>query len=313
MIGLRTALEEYLDIHRALGFKLCSSGSLLGKFVLFVEGQGSEFITVNLALRWATQPEEALSSTWSARLGMVRGFARYLGAADPRTEVPPQGLLPRRYQRKAPYIYSDDEIEQLVDAAGQLPTGIGLRPCTYSTLFGLIAATGMRMSEPVRLDCEDVDFAAGVLTIRQTKFGKYRLIPVHPSTQRVLQQYANKRDGIFPYPKTPSFFVSDRGALLTDGTVRWTFAKVSCRIGLRTPGKRHGHGPRLHDLRHRYAVRTILNCYREGKNVEREMPKLAAYLGHAHVNDTYWYLESIPELMRLAAVRIDHPQGGPLS
>ena len=313
MNRLCIALEEYLNIRRALGFKLRLAGDLLGKFVIFAEQQGAEFITTNLALRWATQPEDALPSTWSGRLSMVRGFAQYLTATDPRTEVPPQGLLPHRYQRKPPYIYSDIEVERLIDASKQLPSQIGLRPYTYSTLFGLIAVTGMRMIEPIRLDCEDVDLTTGLLTIRQTKFEKYRLVPVHPSTQQVLQQYAYKRDKIFQHPKTQSFFVSDQGTRLTDNTVRWTFAKVSCQIGLRKPGKRHGHGPRLHDLRHRYAVKTLLGWYREGKNVEREISKLSTYLGHAHVNDTYWYLEAVPELMQLVVMRLEHSPGGLLS
>ena len=305
MKNLRIALEEYLNIRRAFGFKLRLAGSLLKKFVLFIEQQGAEFITRDLALRWATQPKDALTSTWAARLGMVRNFAQYVSASDPRTEVPPKGLLPYRYHRKPPYIYSDDEICRLIEAAKQLPSKNGLRPYTYSTLFGLIAVTGMRMIEPIRLDNKDVDLTHGVLTIRQTKFDKCRLVPVHKTIQRVLQQYARKRTQIFPRPKTPSFFVSDHGSRLTDWTVRWTFAKVSCQIGLRKPGKRHGHGPRLHDLRHRYAVKTILNWYQAGKDVDREMPKLATYLGHAHVNDTYWYLTAVPELMYLVTMRLE--------
>lgn len=310
MSDLPTALEEYLTIRRAFGFKLRLAGSLLQKFVLFVEKEGASFITIDLALRWATQPENALQSTWAERLGMVRRFARYVSAIDPRTEIPPQELLPHRYQRKPPYIYSDDEIRRLIETAKQLPSETGLRPYTYSTLFGLIAVTGMRMIEPIRLDCKDVDLAHGVLTIRQTKFGKYRLVPIHPTTQHVLQQYENKRDRIFPHAKSPSFFVSDRGTRLTDCTVRWTFAKLSCQIGLREPGKRHGHGPRLHDFRHGFAARTMLNWYRSGLDIEIEIPKLATYLGHAHVNDTYWYLEAVPELMQLAMTRLETPEEG---
>ncbi len=302
MSELQTALEEYLAVRRALGFKLRIPGSLLQKFVLFVEREGGSTITRELALRWATQPADAQPATWAWRLSMVRGFAQYRCAADPEIEIPPQGLLPHRYHRKPPYIYTDDEISRLLNAAEGLRSAKGLRAATYSTLFGLLAATGMRMGEPIGLDREDVDLDHGVLTVRRAKFGKSRLVPVHPSTQRALGQYVRIRDRICPRPGSPAFFLSERGTRLTDHNVRWTFIQLSRRVGLRRPSD--SHGPRLHDLRHRFAVQALLGWYRAGVNVEQHMPELAAYLGHRHVNDTYWYLSAVPELLRLAASRL---------
>ena len=308
MSELYTALQEYLIIRRQLGFKLRKEETLLLKFVLFLQEEGASFITRDLALRWAMQPTEVHPAWWARRLCMVRRFAQYQNAADPRTEVPPPGLLPHRYQRKAPHIYSDEEIRQLMEAAKELPSENRLRPHTYSTLFGLLAVTGMRMNECISLQCKDVDLTQGILTIVQTKFGKSRLLPLHPSTQRALQQYEYRRKQVCPNPRYPNFFLSDSGSRLTGFTVRYTFVKISRQIGLRGP--LDNHGPRVHDYRHAFAVRTVLNWYRNGADVEREMPKLATYLGHTHVNDTYWYLSAIPELMHLAMKRMENLEGG---
>jgi integrase len=234
----------------------------------------------------------------------VRRFAAYRKPTDPRTEIPPEGLLPYRYRRKPPYIYSDEQIIGLIKAAMALPAVRGLRPLTYSTLFGLLAVTGMRISEPLALDRENVDLAKGILTIRRTKFGKSRLIPIHPSTRHALRHYAKRRDQIFPSPSTPAFFVSEQGSRLTGCSARYNFVQASRRIGLRAPAKSHGHGPRLHDLRHGFAVRTLISWYRAGLDVERHLPRLATFLGHAHVNDTYWYLSSVPQLLELATKRL---------
>jgi integrase len=303
MTQLRTALKDYLMIRRQLGYKLYDEGRLLPKFILFIEQQGVSFITSDLALRWAMQPKNALPSWWAQRLSMVRGFAQYLSAGDPRTEIPPQGLLPYSYRRKQPYIYQNEQIKRLVDAAQELPSVVGLRPYTYSTLFGLIAVTGMRTSESIRLKCEDVDLKNGILTIHNTKFGKSRLVPIHPSSQRVLEQYEHQRNQIYPNPIDPNFFISDQGTRLTCWIVRHTFIKLSRQIGLRAVSD--SFGPRLHDFRHTFAVRTILNWYRSGVDVEQQIPKLATYLGHTHVSDTYWYLSGVPELMQLAAKRLE--------
>ena len=307
MSELRKALEEYLTIRRALGYKLRLLGAALHHFVSFLERRKATVITIDLALCWARQPEEAMPAQWANRLGMVRRFAQYRSATDPRTEIPPQGLLPDRYRRTAPYTYRDNEIAELLKAAAKLPSPTGLRPQTYSTLLGLLTVTGMRISEAIGLDTDDVDWSQGVLTIRQTKFGKSRLVPVHPSTQRILRHFAQCRDRLYPKPRSPGFFVSERGDRLTDWTMRWTFIRLSRQIGLRGPSDRRG--PRLHDLRHRFAIETLLKWYREGVDVERHIPELTTYLGHGHVTDTYWYLTATPELLRLAAMRLDAPKG----
>jgi integrase/recombinase XerD len=303
MSALCQALEEYLTMRRALGFKLREPGRALRRFVEFAEKKGASFITTELALCWAQQPSEADPAYWTNRLDMVRCFARYCKALDSRTEIPAEGLLPHRFRRKPPYLYSDAEILQIIEAAEQLPSRTGLRAATYSTLFGLVAVTGMRSSEPISLDHGDVDFDRGVITIRSTKFGKFRHVPIASSTQQVLDQYRRQRDHLCPAPQAPSFFLSEQGKRVGQFAMEQTFVKLSHKIGLRGPNDRRG--PRLHDLRHTFAVRTILDWYRKGLDVERHLPKLATYLGHTHVNDTYWYLSATPELLQWAVRRLE--------
>jgi integrase len=303
MNRLDAALNDYLAIRRSLGFELREVAGSLRNFVAFLQAEGASHITTDLSLRWATRPTEAQSSTWTWRLGMVRRFAAWHSAIDPRTEIPPPGLLPHRYQRKRPHIYSDEEIEKLLRKAAQLDSPRGLRAHTYTTLFGLLAVSGMRVNEALRLDRPDVDLGRGILTIRRTKFGKSRHVPVHSSTVEALKQYAAKRDRFLPKP-TPAFFVSERGTPITEWMARYTFAKLSQQLGFRVMAKGHGRGPRLHDMRHRFAARTLIRWYRAGLDVERELPKLATYLGHVHVNETYWYLEAVPELLQLATDRV---------
>jgi integrase len=308
MSALSTALSEYLTVRRALGFKLYDTGLYLARFVRFVEDEGATFITRDLARRWATLPQQASPAHWARRLAMVRLFAHYCATLDIRTEIPPPDLIAAHYQRKPPYLYTDQEVARLIQAARQLPSPRGLRAATCSTVFGLLAATGMRISEPLALDREDVDLEQGALTIRDSKFGKSRWIPVHATTRAVLQRYEELRNRLFPTALSPAFFLSERATRLTQWAVRYTFVKLSHQIGWRGPQDRYG--PRLHDLRHRFAVRTLLNWYRAGVDVERRLPQLAAYLGHAHVNDTYWYLSATPELLALAAQRLEPPQTG---
>ena len=312
MIRMHTALQEYLSMRRRLGFALRGPGSTLRRFVEFMDERGALFITTELALEWAQLPAGAQLATWSARLGMVRQFARHRKVADPRTEIPPDGLLPYRYRRQRPYIYSDTEISALLRAAGRLTSATGMRALTHQTLFGLIAATGLRVGEAVGLDDSDVDFKESLLHIRRTKFGKSRLVPIHTSACRALRKYANRRDRILKGLGRPAFFVSDRGTRVTQCAARYNFAKISRQVGLRepVPGHGHGRGPRLHDMRHRFAACTLLDWYRRGLDVERRLPFLSTYLGHVHVNETYWYLEAVPELLGLATQRLrDHGEG----
>lgn len=308
MSALHAALDEYLAVRRALGFELRLAGRLLQNFVRFAEREGADRITTALALRWATEPAEAQPAQWANRLGMVRRFAQYRSATDPRTEVPPPDLLPHRFRRPPPYLYRDHEVRRLICAARQLAPTTGLRPHSYATLFALYAVTGMRTNEALRLERDDVDLTNGVLTVRETKFGKSRWVPIHPSTQRALRRYAARRDRLCPHPNTPSFFVSERGTRLTEWSVRHTFVALSRQIGLRGPSD--SRGPRLHDLRHRFAVKTLRNWYRAGLDVERHLPRLATYLGHAHVTDTYWYLTATPELLHAAVRRLERTVRG---
>jgi integrase len=308
MSPLRTALAEYLALRRALGFKLQTAESILRQFVHCAEREGALWITTDLALRWATQPQGVQPAHWATRLGMVRGFAQYCRALDARTEVPPPGLLPYRYRRQPPYIYHEQEITRLLTAARQLPSVTGLRPYTYATLLGLLAVTGMRLREALHLDRTDVEVIHGSLTIRRTKFGKTRCLPLHPSTREVLHQYAHFRDQLWPRPSTVRFFLSERGTPLTVWSVQRTFVRLSRQIGLRSATARSG--PRLHDLRHRFAVRTLLHWYRTGANVEQRMPTLSASLGHAHVNDTFWYLSATPELFHEVLQYLDTDREG---
>jgi integrase/recombinase XerD len=303
--ALEQGLTDYLRIRRSLGFQLRKVERCLRNFVAFLQVEGASYITTELALRWTTtQFAKVLPSTRAERLGMVRRFAGWHSATEPRTEIPPAELLPHRYRRKPPHIYSDEEIERLLRQAQQLPSPKGLRARTITTFFGLLAVTGMRVSEALGLDRLDVDLDRGIIHIRRGKWGKSRCMPVHPSTVVALKKYAEARDRLFPASATPAFFLSERGCRMTGGTARYSFAKLSQQLGLRVPTKGSGRGPRLHDVRHRFAACTLIHWYRARLDVERELPKLSTYLGHANVNNTYWYLEAVPELLQLATDRL---------
>jgi integrase/recombinase XerD len=310
MISLREALEAYLALRRGLGAELFRPGAHLHRFVDFLDREGATVVTAELALRWATAPASATPATWAGRLGHVRRFAAWLSATDTRTEVPSRELLPDRYRRRPPHIYSDEEVERIVRAAARLASPLGLRARTYGTLFGLLAASGLRLGEALALDRDDVDLRSGILAVRRAKFGKSRFVPVHDSTIKALRRYAQQRDRLLPRPVSPAFLLSERGIRVTQCSARYNFAVVSRAVGLRPPsrGHRHGRGPRLHDMRHRLAARTLVRWYREGRDVERDLPKLSTYLGHVHVADTYWYIEAVPELLRLATERVTGPR-----
>ncbi len=303
---LRSAITDYLAMRRALGFKLRLAGAGLLDFALFMEQRGAEYITVSVALEWAQKPVSAQPATWGERLGFVREFAQHRIATDPRTEIPPWGLLPHSKRRAQPYLYTDDEIRRLLTAALNLPIfshqGI-LKRQTYYCLFGLLAVTGMRIGEAVRLKLKDVDLDTGLLTIHGSKFGQSRLVPVHPSTQAALSAYRKFRDNYLNEHECNSeyFFTTYGGGPVDSADARRTFYTLSQMIGLRE--KRSRKGPRIHDLRHRFAVTTLLQWYRNDEDVERKLPLLSTYLGHVKVKDTYWYLTASPELMG-AAVKL---------
>ena len=305
MNDLRSLLDEYLATRRALGVRLQAAGRLLERFVAFASQREAPFVTTELALRWATEPNHAQPAQWAKRLGLVRGFARYANAVDPRHQIPPEGLMAHRYRRRPPYIYSDREIADLIAAARELSGTTGLRPFTYATLLALLAVTGMRTGEILNLDRDDADFVNGVLTVRDGKFGKSRHILLHESTSLALDRFAARRDRLCPNPRDPAFFLNESGTRITDSTLRWTFVRLSRQTGLRQPAKSNGDGPRLIDMRHSFAVGTLVRWYRDGVDVERHIPRLATWLGHAHVSDTYWYLSATPDLMQAAARRLD--------
>jgi integrase/recombinase XerD len=219
------------------------------------------------------------------------------------TEIPPEGLPPCHPSRATPYLYSDEEIEQLLDAAVKMPTTHSLQAWTYHCLFGLLAVTGLRISEALNLQSTDVDWSEGILTIRDAKFGKSRLIPLHASSLRILSEYSTRRDRVFAKRKTPYFFCSRYDGRLDEGQVRRVFYRISRQIGIR--GASASRGPRLHDFRHRFAVQTLLRWHRNGEDVRQRLPILSTYLGHGHVTDTYWYVTATPELMAAVGQKLE--------
>ena len=301
MNTLRSHLDNYLKLRRQLGFKLHVAGILLNGFVRFAERQRASVVTSKLALRWATQPRHIQQVQKANRLGVVRRFAIYLSAVDPRTEVPAKGLLPCQYRRQAPYLYRAVDVKRLIETTHQVCEKSPVKGATHATLIGLLAVTGMRVGEVIALERDDVDLNHGVITVRHAKGDRSRVVPLHSSTQKALQRYATLRDEVFPQPLCTSFFVSARGTQLVHGTVHRCFVSVASQIGLRKSADRLG--PRLHDLRHYFCIQTMLRWYRSNTDVEAHLPELSTYLGHGHVQDTYWYLSAVPELLQLATRR----------
>jgi len=258
----------------------------------------------------AQQAPSVQPAEWARRLGFVRGFARYRSASDPRTEVPPIGLLPHRSTWARPYLYTDDEVRRLLDAALRLPTAwpsTPLRPGVFHCLLGLLSVTGLRISEALNLKLGDIDVEQAILTIRAAKLGRLRLVPIHPSTCVVLAEYLRRREEFFCQPTSPYVFVSRLGNRLDGGRVHRTFYALSRHVGLRAPGS--SKGPRLHDFRHRVAIRVLTPWYQADVDAARQLPLLATYLGHVCVADTYRYLSSWPELMAQAMARLERRWG----
>ncbi len=303
MSTIREGLAQYVFVRRTLGSSFYEPSLSLGHFADFLESEHAQWITTELALRWAMQPTQVERATWARRLSQVRGFARWMCAIDDRTEVPPAGLLSSRRRRSAPHIYTEQEIQQLLLQASRLRSPTGMRSLTYGTLIGLLVATGLRPSEAIFLDCNDVDLLNGILSIRESKFGKSRFVPVHESTRVALEHYAGERDRICSQRTSDAFLVSEHGGRLNLGCARSMFVRMSRAIGLRAtwPDGRAGYGPRLQDFRHTFATGRMLQWYREGRDVAKDLPKLATYLGHVDVSLTYWYVEAVPELLEMAA------------
>jgi integrase/recombinase XerD len=304
--ALHQAAGDYLKVRRALGSKLDGYDRLLASFVACLEAAGATTVTTELAISWATRPGEGAHPAYlGKRLCVARGFARHLQAFDPAAEVPPARLLPHRSCRAVPYLYSAQDIAALMQAAR--PLAPRLRAATYETLIGLVSVTGMRISEAIRLDRDDLDWDEGLLTVWHSKFGKSRELPLHPGTLGALAAYASLRDRLCPRPEAASFFVSPAGTRLTYGTVQHTFSRLVRLAGIDARPARCR--PRLHDLRHAFACRTVLGWYRAGVDVQAHLPRLSAYLGHAEPSATYWYLSAVPELLALAADRREQARG----
>lgn len=301
MSTIRGRAEEYLAMRRALGFQLSSFEQKLLSFVCYLEAHDLDVITVDAALAWATAtPHSTDEVHWSRRLMVVRIFARHVAVLDPRTQVPPPDLLPHHYRRVTPYLFSDEEIERLMEAADALRPA--LRALTWRTLIGLLAVTGLRVSEACGLDRADVDLDDLLLTVRNTKFGKHRLVPIHPSTAEALHGYTHARDREFPEP-VPAWFLNTRGRRMDKANLSHTFTSLLQVAAITAPpGRRR---PRLHDLRHGFCTTTLLEWYRDGGDVATRMPRLTTYLGHADPKSTYWYLTGAPELLALAADRLE--------
>jgi integrase len=299
MSPLSDHVENYLRLRRALGYKLERAGHLLPMLVAYVEAAGSATLTTELAISWARLPAAARPNHWAARLAVVRGFARYLQTIEPTTEVPPLGVFPARRHRPAPYLWSQDDICRLLDSARALR--LPLRAATYEALFGLLAVSGMRIGEAVGLDRDDVDFEAGVITIREAKLDRERLVPLHATTTAVLGAYAAERDRLCPAAGSRAFFISGAGTRLGRSDVAKTLRTITITMGLRTDTVR----PTAHQLRHSFAVRTLIGWQRSGVRIDERITALSIYLGHVSPADTYWYLSAAPELMALAAERLD--------
>ena len=301
MSPLRQALDDYLTMRRRLGYKLERPEKLLAQFLAYLDEVGSESVTVEHALAWARLPAEADLSWWSFRLSVVRGFAAYLHTLDPAAEVPAAELLPWRRRRATPYLYTDAEIAALLAACAGLRCP--LRVATYRTLIGLLAVSGLRVGEAIRLDRSDLDLERGLLLVREGKFGKSRELPLHATAVRALRTYLRRRQPLQPGPQAEALFVSLAGTRLRYSNVNWTFLRLVRRAGLEP--RSATCRPRLHDLRHSFAVRAMLDAYRDDGDVQARVPLLSTYLGHVDPAATYWYLSAAPELLALAGQRLE--------
>lgn len=305
MSALAEHLEAYLRLRCSLGHELVEAARLLPRFVAHLEAREAEFVTLQAALAWSLEPEAPAGSTvWGKRMMAVRGFARYLSGIDPRTEVPPAGTIPVRQRWRPPFIYSGADIVALMEEAGRsIPQP--LRAATYETLIGLLAATGLRIGEAIRLDRRDVDSSDGVLAVRESKFGKSRQVPLQPGAVKALDEYARQREELCPHPSSESFFVSLRGTRIIYACVWPTFRMLCQEAGV---GAGATPRPRIHDLRHTFAVRTLLGWYRDGLDVGARLPSLSTYLGHREPRYTYHYLSAAPELLEHAARLLEHTE-----
>jgi integrase len=289
-------VADYLKARRALGFKLAYPGLVLHQFASYLDAAGATTITVDLAVEFAGLPKGVTPIHLSHRLGALRGFTRYLNTIEPATEVPPVGIWPSSQVRRAPYIWAEEDITRLVDAANALQPR--LKALTMATVFGLLASSGLRVGEALGLAGNDVGLGSGLLTIRNAKFGRERYVPLHPSTTEALGRYADQRDTLVRGPSEAFFVFGTRGAL-SYACVGVCFRALTRALGLRT-AEVH---PRVHDLRHSFVVSTLLNWHQAGLDIGGRLALLSNYLGHTSIEGTYWYFSAVPELMALALER----------
>jgi integrase len=306
MSQLSVALDDYLRLRRSLGYKLVRAGQLLANFVAYAEAAGSDHIRVDLALSWAVLTSNPDTRWRAQRLGILRRFARYLHAIDPAHEVPPTGLISSGRRRPAPFLYSKDQVVALMAAARGLRSP--LQAATVETIVGLLAVSGLRVGEVIRLNTGDVDFERGLLIVRSSKNGTSRTVPLHRSTIEALHSYTALRDRCFPLPRSDSFFVSTVGKRVRSGNLLEAFASVAARADL--PAGTARQRPRLADLRHSFAVQTLLDWHEANLDVGARLPILSTYLGHLSPASTYWYLSASPQLLAAAAARLEHSIGG---
>ncbi len=297
--------QDYLQLRRALGHNLDEAHRLLPDFVVYLDAIGAETVTIEAALAWAQRPDaDPATSVWARRMTVARGFARHMAGVDPNTEIPPVGLVTFRQRWRPPFIYSAADITALMLAARRtIPTP--MRAATVETLIGLLATTGLRVGEALGFERGDLDTAEDVIIVRRSKFGKSRLVPLQSSTLDALCSYAEKRDRLLPTPKSPTFFISTAGTRLLYADICKTFRRLVQATGV---GARAPHRPRIHDMRHSFAVHTLVRWYRAGEDVGTLLPRLATYLGHRDPCSTYWYLSAAPELLALAAGRLEAAQ-----
>jgi integrase len=294
---------DYLSLRRALGHDLADAARLLPRFVAHLDDIGASTITTEVALAWARRPDaDPHSSVWMRRMMVVRGFARHMSGIDPTTEVPPLGLITYRQRWRPPFIYSDGDVDALMSAVPQLIPA-PLRAATFQTMIGLLAATGMRVGETIALARDDIDWSDGVVVVRASKFNKTREVLLDPTAIEALAAYARIRDRHVPHPSSRTFFVSAKGTSVIYGVFGTVFRKLLLASGVGTDSAVR---PRIHDLRHSFAVHTLVRWYCEGQDVAALLPRLSTYLGHRSPVSTYWYLSAAPELLAMAANRLDN-------
>ena len=298
MSVLSEHVQDYLRLRRAMGFRFEREGQLLANFASYVESTGATVITGEAAIGWARHPVTAQSVRWAKRLGVVRRFAAYLQAIDPATEVPPSNVFSARWRRPTPYLWSQSDIIRLLQGSRKLRSP--LRAATHEALFGLLAVSGMRVGEAISLQRGDVDLSRGVITIREAKFDRPRLVPLHASATEALRRYAAERDRLCPRRST-AFFVSSAGTALDPSPVCKVFTRITTEMGIRTATVH----PRIHDLRHSFAVRTLIAWQQTGVRIDEQIVTLSTYLGHVSPAGTYWYLSASSELMQFAAERLE--------